>query len=105
MTDFDSDHNSRQYNLMLRNISLYQEDSIRLGDLVNTLEALNGALQHPTSEWSEAFEPAWGKLEDVYAVMLDEGRTESNAVEIMLIKDSVARLRALIQHELEQSNQ
>lgn len=100
MSDSDSDYNERQYDLMLRTISGYRDGSIQLGHLVNSLEALNSALQDPTAEWLDTFGRAWGRLEDVYAVMLDEGRTGLDAADVELVDEAIAMLRVSIQREL-----
>lgn len=68
-----------------------------LGPLVAELEALAGALRGPTRSWQEEFWPTWGVLEDVLAVMLNEGRAKPNRLDRELIGKSVDRLTSLVE--------
>lgn len=101
MTSTDRDYNQRQFRLMRRLIDQYQSGSIKLSQLISDLEALNSALKNPTEEWLSEFEPAWGAIEDVYAAMLAEGRTNLNDdVDKPLIQKSLSRLTSLLQSQI-----
>lgn len=96
MNESDAEYNARQYRLMLRVLHDYQHGVIKLGRLVSDLDALRDALQNPSQSWLGEFESAWGKLEDVYAVMLDEGRAEFDETDRRLISEALSKLTSLI---------
>ena len=101
MTESDRDYNQRQLGLMQRRLEQYRAGAIKLRQLIDDLEGLNSALLNPTQEWLSEFEPAWGILEDVYAVMLAEGRRAlTEDIDVPLIEKSLSRLSALIESQL-----
>lgn len=105
MDTSEREYNLRQLRLMLGFIHEYQQESLTLRDLIRKLEALGDSLQKPSEPWLKMFQSAWGKLEDVYASMLDEGRTELDEVDLRLIDEGVSQLLSLIQHEIEKQEQ
>lgn len=100
MTEQEREYNQRQYHLMQRAVQQYESDAISLGQLVDTLEALNSALLSPSESWLSEFEPAWGKLEDVYAGLMDEGDRQFDDIDRRLVGEAVIKLASLIQSKL-----
>ena len=93
-------YNIRQYELMLKTLQDYRNRKISLERLINNLDALRGVLQVPPISWLDSFEPQWGKLEDVHAMMLDEERTELDELDLKLIESALAELEPLIKSEI-----
>lgn len=100
MGEADIEYNKRQYRLILRKIDDYGRGAIKLGELVGDLDALRLALQNPSDHWLREFESAWGKLEDVFAVMLDESRSEFDAIDTELISNALRDIRLLVDSKL-----
>lgn len=101
MDESSQTYNVRQYKLMLKMIQDYQNGDIKLGHLVANLDALRGVLQNPPEPWLSEVESLWGKLEDVYAIMLDEERTEFDDLDRKLIKESIIKLESLVKAQIE----
>lgn len=97
------EYNLRQYLLMLRTLQLYKDGSISFGHLISNLSALLGALKEPKEYWVEKFQSLWGKLEDTYAVMLDEGRTQFNDFDRQLVERALSDLEPLIKTEADRT--
>jgi hypothetical protein len=100
MNEFDEEYNFRQYKLMLKSIQDYQNAAIKLPQLIADLEALRSALHSPPESWLNDFDPAWGVLEEVHSVMLDEERQFFDEVDRKLINDALARLTSVIQAQI-----
>ena len=100
MSEPSSEYNLRQYRLMLTKLGQYRAGSFGLAQLVNDLEALGDALESPPESWRAEFEPAWGRLEDVHASLLAEGRSQPGELERELIEQSLSRLTSLIESEV-----
>lgn len=94
-------YDERQYRLMLGRLDAYQRGQIGLSPLITDLEALCDALQNTTADWRQDFWQKWGKLEDVYAIALDEGRSELEPTEEVVVNQVINNLRDQIQHKLE----
>jgi Mg2+ and Co2+ transporter CorA len=105
MSGQSGEYNQRQYALMLRRIDQYRKEVITLGQLINDLEALNAALRTTSGSWTAKFEPAWGRLEEVYASMQSEGRSQLDEVDSKLIEQSLSELTSLIQSEVSKGEQ
>jgi len=82
-------------------IEEYRAGLVGLGLLVDHLESLNAALEGPTTQWLENFEPAWGTLEEVYAGMRSEGQIEMNENEQQVVEQALAQLEFLIRSRLD----
>jgi hypothetical protein len=100
MSESDLEYDLRQYKLMLSAIHDYQRGTVKLGRLISDLDALRDALQNPSQSWLGEFESAWGKLEDVYAGMLDEERTQFDETDRRLINEGVSKLTSLIESKI-----
>lgn len=97
-----TDYNQRQYGLMLDLISNYRQRKIELSKLVNELDALNSVLESPSQSWVNKFEAAWARLEDVYAVMITDGRSELDNLDLELINKSLNELEELIPKQVDE---
>jgi hypothetical protein len=96
-----SEHNERQYHLMLSQLTKFDEGEIALDALVNDLEGLLNALEGISTSWKDAFLHQWGKLEDesAYALfktfqVLDEETSER-------IRPTVSRLKLLVLEQID----
>lgn len=100
-SESDREHDLRQYERMLKALQHYRAGSLDLPRLISNLEALRDSLQSASQPWLDQFDSAWGVLEDVHAVMLDEGRPDFEDVDRTLVTEATARLEALVQSELQ----
>lgn len=96
LDDSMESYNRRQYDLMLRSIDLFEGGSTTFPLLVANLESLLDALKQLALSWIENFQSRWGTLEDVYASMLDEGRSDLNDLEHELVIRALADLKSMI---------
>lgn len=92
-----SEHDRRQYRLMLERLALYKDDKIGVQTLITDLESLVTSLDDISPNWKDKFYEWWGILEEVYAVALDEGRVPSSREDLDLIDQAVDDIERLIQ--------
>lgn len=90
-----NEYNLRQFNLMQKVIAEYETGTSTLGILVSSLEALRFALEDE-DVFVDKFEPLWGKLEDIYAVMLDEERLFPDSTDNTILNNSLSKIKILI---------
>ena len=76
-------------------ISDYEAGQMRIGSLVGYLEALLSALENAEQGWRKEFLSAWGTLEEVYAVMIYQGRNKLDEVEQNCVANSLVKLKGL----------
>ena len=100
MSKYEHEYNLRQLRLMLGFIHEYQEGAQTLRALIDDLEALSNCLQNPEKSWIERFQSEWGVLEDIYAVMRYEKRTQLTDVENRLIEEAIIKLNFFVQSEI-----
>jgi hypothetical protein len=65
--------------------------------LVATLEFVPEALAECDANWSARFRREWAALEEVNAVVVDEGRTTFTKDEQQLLNQTAGELKALIE--------
>jgi hypothetical protein len=70
-----NDYDARQYEQMEAQISAYESGTVRLHELIASLEALMDCLQQPDQEWLKEFRKHWAVLEQAYAVASDRGES------------------------------
>src|SRR5436309_3455032 len=95
-TNWKTEHDQRQYELMSVAIQQYEDGTINLPSLVSGLEALLASLEAADRGWVERFRSEWWTLEQVYAVALDRGQTELSAEEEAEIGTAIANMRRLL---------
>ena len=79
----------------------YAKKALSLKDLIDDLSALNDCLIGAENfDWRNEFEPAWSCLDEVYAFMVDEGRTEMTPEDCELVSASVKKLQVLVEREI-----
>jgi hypothetical protein len=95
-----TDYNTRQLNLMLRNLDAIDNRTVNLGNIKARLEGLLNALEDVEKHWRNAFFKQWGVLEDVYADALDQNLQEIPIEHMTLVNDAIREIRKLIGHNL-----
>jgi hypothetical protein len=91
----DQDFRSRQAALMTERIESYSEGRQSLNQLTYDLEALAIAASILEPSWRARFQKAWALLEELNAVLLDEGGRPPSPHELELLDDALTRLTAL----------
>ncbi|MGP6381470.1 hypothetical protein ACTZGB_18375 [Yersinia bercovieri] len=89
-----SDYDVRQISLMKDIIVSYESNKIPLADLIDRLRGLLDCLQSVDESWMQSFHDSWFTLEQVYAVVLDQGDTLDNYSEY--IEESISNLKILL---------
>ena len=72
-----TDYNVRQFKIMTQKIDLFKEGQIGIGSLIADLEALLDVLENKEEVWEGTFRGYWFDLEQIYAAILDERRTNT----------------------------
>jgi hypothetical protein len=75
---------------------MFEAGTLAVGKLVADLEALSASLVDADPKFVIAFERAWGKLEDAYAMMRFGERSTPNQQEAAVIQRGIAELRFLL---------
>lgn len=94
-----SDHNYRQYEIMLAIINDFFAERVGLSVVVRQLKALFWALDSPDEKWSDDFLSEWGALETVNALNADraeQGQSESEVVSERFIKEALEKIRHMV---------
>lgn len=94
--------NSRQLELMLQKIQLYQNGKISLRALIDDLESLVNALEGIDKNWKSEFLGRWGVLELIYSSNLFHNKNLDDD-DTIKIQQSLEELRKLI-HEIKIEN-
>ncbi len=85
---------------MQRCIAEYEPKVVSLGSLVSTLEALQSTLEGESASFNARFSSLWGRLEDTYAFILDESRSDLNDLDNRTVSVALEELKTLISAEL-----
>ena len=93
LTDFDR----RQLGRIQECLNEYDEGGIALSVLVSRLEGLLSALQELNAPALEPVRRAWGVLDEILAVMLDEERVQPDATDREAIEASLGKIRRQLQ--------
>jgi hypothetical protein len=96
-----SDHDERQYRLMLSQLARFDESQITLGVLVDDLEGLLNALEGISSSWKQTFLHEWGKLEDERAYALFKNLQVLDQETSERIRPVLSRLKLLILEKID----
>jgi len=96
MTNQSSERDQRHYKRMLEAIPR-SWDMASLASLIATLDFLLESVEACDSDWKNRFRKQWGVLEEVNALVLDEGRTTFTVDEQQLLNHAVKELKALIE--------
>src|ERR1019366_3909779 len=96
-----SDHDERQYRLMLSKLARFDESQITLGVLVDDLEGLLNALEGISSSWKQTFLHEWGKLEDERAYALFKNLQVLDQETSERIRPVLSRLKLLILEKID----
>ena len=91
-----TEHDLRQYHLMLNQLIKFGEGQIALDVLVNDLEGLLNALEGISSSWKQAFLHEWGKLEDERAYALFKNLQRLDQETSQRIRLPVSKLKLLV---------
>jgi hypothetical protein len=91
-----TEHDQRQYHLMLNQLTKFGEGQIALDVLVNDLEGLLNALEGISSSWKQAFLHEWGKLEDERAYALFKNLQALDQETSQRIRLAVSKLKLLV---------
>ena len=91
-----TEHDQRQYHLMLNQLIKFGEGQIALDVLVNDLEGLLNALEGISSSWKQAFLHEWGKLEDERAYALFKNLQAPDQETSQRIRVPVSKLKLLV---------
>ena len=100
-----SEYDQRQLNLMLKNLTSFENKKIKLSSLVGSLEFLLSAMEYVEDKWEENFLDAITKLESVNAIEIIK-ESEGDMPEMSeqkkkeLINEAVVSLRSMIEKEI-----
>jgi hypothetical protein len=96
-----SEHNKRQYQLMLNRLTAFEEGQIPLDTLVVDLEGLLNALEGVTVPWRQTFLHDWGKLEDERAYALFKNVKILDEETSQRIRPAVSNLKLLVLEKID----
>ena len=100
-----SQHDLRQYELMLDRLEAFTRSVISLRKLIEDLRSLVEVLELSSPAWKEAFVSEWWTLEQVYAVALDRDQLDHLPVESSkLIDRAVASLSEMVVGAIDSSH-
>jgi hypothetical protein len=57
-----TDHDIRQFNLMIERLNAFEQKGIDFGHLVSSLDGLQNSLRDVDAQWKNAFLKQWGCL-------------------------------------------
>ncbi|MGO4565487.1 hypothetical protein AB4Z52_10535 [Rhizobium sp. 2YAF20] len=106
--DLKHAHDRRQYQLMIEQLSLFNEERLSLGLLLSRLKGLASTLELASPSWKDEFTNQWGTLEIVYAMALNraESAGDSHSETILskkehsLVLTSIKNLQRLIRKRI-----
>jgi hypothetical protein len=96
-----SEHNKRQYQLMLDRLTAFEKGQIPLDTLVVDLEGLLNALEGVTIAWRQTFLHDWGKLEDERAYALFKNVKIMDEETSQRIRPAVSNLKLLVLEKID----
>ena len=99
-----AEYNQRQYRLMAKFLDEIDYSNVKgLGQLVDSLSALVGALEEPDEVWEQKFIREWWTLEQIYAFALynydyapDDFTNELSVEDINLAEEAVKQLKEMV---------
>ncbi len=91
-----NDYDKRQYALMIRSIEEFKKENLSANGLIGNLEALLVCLQEPDPNWKKLFRQEWAIIEDNYAVMRSEERSEFSLEEKRMVEKAIEKIQALL---------
>ena len=99
-----AEYNQRQYQLMAKFLDEIDYSDVKgLGQLVNSLLALVGALEEPDEVWEADFISTWGTLDEIWAVACvsyehdpDDFTNELSVESINLAEEAVKQLKEMV---------
>ena len=91
-----SEHDQRQYRLMLGQLTKFEEGQIRLDTLVDDLDGLLNALDGVSNSWKQTFRHEWGKLEDERAYALFKNLQVLDQQTSQRIRLAVSKLKLIV---------
>lgn len=92
-----SDYNKRQYLNMWQQLIAYKNGKLSLGTLIGDLGLLINSLESVPLQHKQILEEHVLDLEEVYAVMLDNGLSEPDNTGQIIINDVVEKLSCLLE--------
>lgn len=99
----EAELDQRHYQRMLAVLDRLDQGHAGLGHAIGDLAALIESVSELDEAGRNEFRQAWGLLEDVYAVNLDQGAPPLSADDRRLIARGVSTLRALVRSRLKAS--
>jgi len=92
----DSDYDQRQYRRMAEILANYEKHECSLATVVSTIEGLIGVLESVSTARRNELLSCWGVFEEVYAVGLEQGQTDLDAIYAEPIARGIRDLKRLI---------
>lgn len=99
-----NEYDTRQYNSMLRVISSYKNNEIRLSKLINDLEGLLECLEEKESVFEDQFLRLWSELEIIYAMSLDREDKNFTESEVKSLIESADKIEKLVRKQIANSD-
>jgi hypothetical protein len=96
-----SEHNERQYRLMLAQLRRFEEGQTKLDALVDGLEGLLNSLEGISHSWKQVFLHEWGKLEDERAYALSENLKAFDQETSQRLRFAASRLKSLVLEKMD----
>jgi hypothetical protein len=96
-----SEHDQRQYHLMLNRLTAFDQDIVSLDKLVVDLEGLLDALEVAEDSWKQTFRHYWGTLETGRALARSEGIRNFSAEASNALRKAVAHLKLLVLEKID----
>lgn len=100
-----TEHDQRQFELMLKNLCAFEDKQIELHSLIGSLEFLFNAMESVDEEWEEKFLHEITVLESINAIKMiklanEEAPEVSDEKAQVLIKTAVSNLKLLIEKSI-----
>jgi hypothetical protein len=104
-----TEHDQRQYRLMIERLEAYRERKIGAHALIASLKGLLAALKLRNGDWVERATSEWGNLEIAYALECDRceeagiglGEVNNRLFEMDSVKASISNMEHLVRERLD----
>jgi hypothetical protein len=96
-----SEHNKRQYHLILGHLTSFENGQLGLETLVDNLEGLLNALEAVPISWKQTFLQEWGKLEDERAYALFKNVRAFDQEATQRIRTAVSKLKLIVLEQID----
>jgi len=96
-----SDHDQRQYRLMLERLIAFEQGRLPLDTLVIGLEGLLNILEEAQPLWRKTFLHHWGTLEDGRAYVLFKGLKTLDAETCKTLRAAASQLKLLVLEKID----